>query len=322
MSFSPFKGGINTVEKTIVKQSIDLNDPNTKVIVDYLNQSKFKGLIIRGTIGCGKTTLITKCVEALDYIIINYDEEQDFDVFLSELCCKGINKFLSTNKKVYVIEDVDDVLKSTEKTELFKYLDKNKCLPVIMTSNNKAVGVVREVPKFIINHVFVNNNQQIANLNYDYRFLKNSAISVGTKDIELDTFQTIDFCLNKNDFKEKIRKCTLYTCLTVYYNYPNMTSSLNNCVKIIDLCCMSDYILSEAYSNQDWDLYDAVNILGTIYPLIYFDHPKKMLYPNQYSIPSGNFKELEMEAYSYIINKDPNVSDKAKKLAKIKGLYK
>lgn len=318
MKIIPFVGGISTDKKKQSDVEVDLNDQNTKVIIDYLKQNKFKGLIIRGTIGCGKTTLINRCIEYLNFIPVNVDDFFDIETLLSEIGEKGFNKFISVNKRVYIIEDVDDMFTATEKSTLFKYISKNKCLPLIMTSNDKSVGIMREVPKLIINHIFINsdNSKELVKLNYDHRFL-NCAYSNSIKDIGLDTFQTIDYCLsNDNKFVDKVKKCSLYTNSTIFYNYPKM-SGPENWVKITELCCLSDIILENSFENQDWILYDAINILGTIYPLKYFDRPKKFQYPNQYNIGTGNFKEIENDIYKLMINPKEIVSEKAKKLSKL-----
>lgn len=288
---NPFLGGLSntsyikkTKEDDIDVSEIFRNKKNIEIIIKYLNEyrvgidNKIKGIIIRGNIGCGKMTMIKACINKTEYKSIIYDTDSEtediFDNLLLTIEAKGFYKLFQnkgTNKRVVIIRDVDGSLKTSQKNDLFKFIDKSKnTIPIIMTSTDRSVSSLREVPKCILQIEFEDptiaelvryfSNDKISksalekiitDSKFDIRYinnvvndLENSKIKVNInkvdnlkKDIELDTFNCIKYCADPNKkWDEKLINTSLYTNTTIFHNYPTILNKISGSSDDMDIC--------------------------------------------------------------------------------------
>jgi hypothetical protein len=248
----PFSGGISLGIKK-EDDSLDLktifrNKKNIKRIITYLKEYKIggdkeiKAILIRGNIGCGKYSLIRACIKYVNYANTTYDtdyESEDlFENLLISSETKGLTKFFSVQKKAIVIRDIDNSLRSTQRTKFYKFIDSStNTLPIFMTSHDKSIGTMREVPKCILQidfenpyvsdmvkigknianeykiNIAINALEKIAkDSQFDIRYFENVIIGLDylnvkkirikdttdfVKDFNLDTFNAIKYCSNR-----------------------------------------------------------------------------------------------------------------------------
>jgi len=338
IKISPFEGGLNNNEYATKKEdnSLDLskifkNKVNIKTLLDFLDgykigsKNEIKGIILRGSIGCGKLTLIRACLKKLNFINLTYDtdyESEDiFDNLLLTVEAKGITKlFYSKQRKAIIIKDLDNALRPTQRSDFYKFLNSSKnSLPILMTSHDKSVGTLREVPKCILQLDFeypttaelvrhfsnekISKNaleQIIHESRFDLRYIGNmiQGLEHSTKkvtikkvenlgkDVELDTFNCIKFCSESNhSLYDKLKYSTLYTNSTVFHNYPKLVKNISNASKISDLSCNAEEMIQFAFENQDWTSFEEMYCyIGTIAPLNII----KNLDTTKLSYPSSN----------------------------------
>lgn len=310
--------------------------------------NSIKGIIIRGNIGCGKMSLIKACLKNVNYTNVlfdsDYETEDIFDNLLLSIEVKGFAKLYQKGslKKAVVIRDIDGALRSTQKNDFFKFINGSKnTIPILMTSIDKSIGTSRDVPKCILQLDFENPSTSelikyfssekiskkalekiIENSRFDIRYIKNiidsfeysktkiniKKVSDFSKDLELDTFECIKFCANKNNnWDSKLIYSSLYTNSTIFHNYPNMVKDIKLCSEIAEMCCLSEELINYSFENQSWDiLEETYNILGTIGPLqqitnngIELDY-SKLAYPSShltiYKEDMIDFSILEKES--------------------------
>lgn len=296
------------------------NKNNIKIILDYLKNKNEKCIILRGYIGCGKTTLIQSCLEHMNYDCVIYDTEEDYDnidivgKIKMTLTGNGMDKLFGLKPKAIIIKDIDNSLKVTQKNELYNFLKKTtyKTTPLFITTNDNLIGTIRDIPKEIkqldfeppklkdllmlfsysnitkkhLTEIIEKSNYDIRQIKFilenlkDIKDIKNNTF--GIKDIELDTFNSIDYCFEQHSIDEKLTYCTIYTDYTIFQNYPKLCTDINDLNKIINLCVSSDEIVKYVYEYNIWDnLYESSHILGTIGPInIIKKKTKKLEYPS------------------------------------------
>lgn len=313
---------IKTSREDITELSnIFRNKQNIKEILNYLNKkTDVKSIIIRGSIGQGKTTLIKSCAISLgfNYIVDNNDTDNIENLLLS------IKTY--SNKRLIIIKNIDSYSK---KNDIYKFISNSKgsINPVIFTSNDHSIGTVREVPKNILQlkfeHPYItelvrhfsNRNitksaleKLIVDSNYDIRYIDislnnnikkitTSNINLGLKDIERDTFDSIRFCSNKtNKLSDRLGYASIYTNSTIFHNYPKLTQDYS---KIADLCCLANEYLNYAFANQQWGLIEqSCYLIGTIETL-------NEIGGNNNSNNNNNNNNNKLVYPPSIINKDP-----------------
>lgn len=293
MKISPFEGGLSNkicIEKPEdVSADLNLshifkNKQNIQIILKFLNEytvgntNTIKCIILRGNICCGKMTLLKACLEKTGYSKIMYDSDSDTeDIFANLLInieARGFYKLMQQNgttKRAVVIRDIDGSLKPTQKAEFFKFVNKSKnTIPILMTSTDRSIGTVREVPKCILQldfedpglseltryfscssisknaleKIITDSKFDLLHINNTVNGLKNLKTKVTvkkignfTKDIELDTFSCVKFCFSPNNtWENKLSHASLYTNSTVFHNYPTMTKQISSKLNDIELC--------------------------------------------------------------------------------------
>jgi hypothetical protein len=303
----------NKITEDIKLENIFGNVNNIHIILDYLKYSDDKkAIILRGSVGSGKMTLLKACINELNYDCFVYDIDCENDEILENMkmsiCAKGMNKLFGLKEKVVIIRDIDNSLKTSQKAELFAFLSKcNNSSHVIMTSSDKTVGILRAVPVCIqqlnfeipniddiVTYFSTNSLTKkelediIIKSNYDLRYIKLTIenINLSTLDmkdiliknskfIELSTFDSIKFCSVKNSWNDKLIHSSTYTNFTVFHNYPNMTTDIKNLSYVSDMNCDSDILLCYAFSNNAWMYTDEMSyIMGTIGPLEFLKRNK------------------------------------------------
>lgn len=285
---NPFAGGLSNSSFIKKKEDDSLdtsqifkNKQNIETILKFLSdfkQNTVKGIILRGGIGCGKMTLIKACLKKAGYSNIFYDADSESDDIFENLLLsvetKGFNKLLQQKgnlKKAIIIRDVDGALKSSQKTEFFKFLGSSKkSLPVLMTSTDRSVGTAREVPRHILQLDFETPSvaelirhfgndkisksaleKIISDSKFDIRYIKSvvdgleyskgkiniKKVANFSKDIELDTFNCIRFCADpKNTWDTKLTHTSLYTNSTVFHNYPKIVDGIRGEPEDMEIC--------------------------------------------------------------------------------------
>lgn len=292
VKISPFAGGLSNTSyiKKQEDDSLDIsqifkNKQNIETILKYLNQYKvgtansIKGIIIRGNIGCGKMTLLKACIKKAGYTSLLYDADSEaediFDNLLLTIEAKGFYKLMQQkgkSKRVIVIRDVEGSLKPTEKASFFKFINKsNNTIPVLMTSTDRSIGSIREVPKCILQLDFEDPSvaelvrhfssdkikeqisksaleKIIAESKFDLRYIYNvingtktklniKKVASFAKDIELDTFSCIRFCADPTKtWDQKLINASLYTNSTVFHNYPTVVKQMTGKSNDMELC--------------------------------------------------------------------------------------
>jgi DNA polymerase III delta prime subunit len=139
-------------EKEIDGQYVELNHEMKKDILDFLqsfardlgSQSSKKILIVKGPLGCGKTTLIMRCIAEANYDFVDYypDSQEVYTKFsessLGRLISLGsMGSYIDSSARplVVLIKDFDNTLKSYQ--EVFEYVNKEpKSKPMILVTNN------------------------------------------------------------------------------------------------------------------------------------------------------------------------------------------
>lgn len=327
-------------------------------LTDYKvgGENPTKGIIVRGNTGCGKLTLLKACIKHTNYTPIYYDSDNDidnnFENILKTLESKGFYKLFGNAKRVLVITDIDNILKQSEKTVIFKLLGTSKnTIPLLMTSSDRSVGVTREVPKYVRQLEFENPSitelvkyfgttnissnaleKLIKDSNFDLRYIKGIVENVGTtkinvskiknyiKDFQLDTFNSIDYCIANKETEtidNKLTHTSMYTNNTVFQNYPNMTDDIKVCAEVAELCSISKCITDYMYETQTWEMFDDYsNILGTIAPLEHLTKKIKYVYPSSNLMVTSTdtipFNVLERESMELSIIMGRNDTTKSK----------
>lgn len=302
------------------------NRDNIKIILDHLKNKNEKCIILRGYTGCGKTTLIKACIEYMNYDCIMYDvdeDEDDIDIVKKikmSLTGNGMDKLFKLRPKAIIIKDMDCSLKHTQKNELYSFLKNisHPIVPLFITTNDNLVGTIREIPKELkqlefeppklkdmlllfsysvlskkkLTEIIEKSKYDIRQIRYILENIKNKNDKIlGIKDIELDTFSSIDYCFdNSNLLSNKLNYCSLYTNLTMFQNYPKMCTDLKKISDMADLFVCSEEIVSYVHENNIWDcLYESAHVIGTLSPINIIG--KKNIKKSEY--PSSNIKEYE-----------------------------
>lgn len=335
MFLNPFKGGLRNKIKKEKEKEKELkqcifepfkNKHNESIITKYLmnevHESDFKAILIRGSIGCGKMNLIKYIIQNTQKKIFVYDLESDntFNNLMLSIKSKG----LFNERKVIVIHDLENSLKSTDKSTLFNFLTKiNKMNHLIITSTDNRVGSVREIPKVIkqleyeypsiteLTEHFYNGTisrnalkKLIISSNFDLRSILNGVSGIKTKtsinkileyskDLELDTFSCIDYCTDESKtIEQKLVYSSLYTNNTVFHNYPNMTDDYYT---VADSCSVAETFVNYSFENQCLHtFYEYSLIFGTIDPL-------SRLRMTELTYPSSNLTVFNEEKFDFKI---------------------
>lgn len=267
------------------------NKLNMQDIFDYLTDEmspEIKGVLLRGPIGCGKMTLLNKCLEQLRLPVRYFDEEDDYEI-IQRLTC------------VCVIKNIDDAIKSTARSRFYKFISScDKKSKLLITSHDTTIGTIREIPKCILQlHFeplcivdFVKIGHEIQPdvkksvlekmakaSNGDLRFFMNKlnysmgdSIDVNQmrdeKLYQLDTFECMRFCGRsaEKSIEDRVQFSSSYTNAAVFHNYPRLYKSKNS--ELIDLICLAEELRSFTYANQEWENFETYYcVLGTILPM-------------------------------------------------------
>lgn len=295
------------------------NKNNVKEIMDFLNKlNKYKAILIRGPIGSGKVTLIKSCLHKLNltYTFFNPDQEQ---VELEEVVT------FERGPKAVIIRNIEDSLKSSVRNKFYKFIGKqNECLKYIfITSHETAIGIVREIPKFVLQLTFEKSclvDLIKLGLTKSPTSSKNSLETLARKsrgDISwfLENIKTIKYdvikhfhtdtfdCIKQSGKLDKNWSSvadisSAYTNATVYHNYPKMIKQVQKAEarKVIDLICLAEELRNYAYSAQEWDIFEKYySVIGTIMPMIIIgdiDDIKLTYPPNISIIADSDFDHL------------------------------
>ena len=125
-------------------------------------KNEIKAIILRGSIGCGKMTLLRACLKKLNFANLTYDTDYElediFDNLLLTVEAKGIAKlFYNTQRKAIIIRDIDNALRPTERSDFYKFLNTSRnSLPVLMTSQIKVLELFEKFLNVYYNLILKN----------------------------------------------------------------------------------------------------------------------------------------------------------------------
>ena len=129
------------------KKLVNISD----IDIEY---SKRKGnLLLTGSHGCGKTTIINIILKEINYEIIDINNLDSKVVIDSELITKLSNKNIngSNTKKVLIIDEYESVISLNDKFSIFNIIKENnynRWIPIIIITNNQHNKQLNEIKKY------------------------------------------------------------------------------------------------------------------------------------------------------------------------------
>ena len=208
-----------------------------------LEYSKRKGnLLITGSHGCGKSTIINIILKEGNYEIIDINDLDNKVVVDSDLISKLSNRKIntpSTGKKVLVIDEFESVITLNDKVNIFNIIKENnynRWMPIIIITNNQHNKQLNETKKYS-NEVKIYPPYQNEIVRWIYGICKNEKIN-----LEYNLIPAfIEYC--QNDLRK-----ILIQLDELKINYPK--SQIDNKT----LCDFMDIMKKK---DQDYDLYKA-----------------------------------------------------------------
>jgi len=152
-----FNNQLKKIEEPILKpyepkttQDLIKNKKNIRIIKDILaNASDTKPIILlRGSIGCGKATLLKLCIKESGFRCMLYNQEfETLDEFIEISTTSGIDQFFGLNpKRAIIIKDFDTVSRTLQ-TEYIKFLLKEpNIIPIFLTTSNMKFQINKKIP--------------------------------------------------------------------------------------------------------------------------------------------------------------------------------
>lgn len=120
-----------------------------------IEYSKRKGnLLITGTNGCGKTTIIQTILKELDCDVINLmtiDSKQKIDIDLINKLSSNYSYGNNNKKKVLLIDELESIISSNNKAGTIDIIKENnfkRWMPIIIITNNKHNKQLTEAKKY------------------------------------------------------------------------------------------------------------------------------------------------------------------------------
>jgi hypothetical protein len=222
-----------------------------------------KLMIVRGSIGSGKITMLQKCLEDLNYSCEIFDQE--FEESLGSERCEltrmllnnSMLDFFCTSKKLcIIIRDFDNSLRAHQQTDLFNFVKKYKNLAPIFLTTNSSKKFPKYIPEITLEKMTEQELVQVAKLHFfiqdgsadprehkvpiseeillqnakscrgDIRHLIEMLSLGSVRDYDLGIKEKIMFLLeNGIKFSEY---CSLYTNTVLFNNYIKWTSKNNS----------------------------------------------------------------------------------------------
>ncbi len=218
----------------------------TSQINDYISGvSDYKAIIFRGPLGCGKSTIIKKCLSnfpqfKLVEFIYDYDCEETFNEILLNIFSNGL--FFT---KFILLKDVD-VMSIEHKNKLYRLLGKNRKVHLIMTTNSYLIKNSRIIPKHILQINFEMSIKDFADqFNWDHIISKNSLKKI-VKESNFDIRQILNYIQAYSVEKQKQKK--IFTCDLIYDSKDLVCSSLDH----IRMCCTREESFRKRVDNSSY----------------------------------------------------------------------
>lgn len=267
--------------------------------------SKHGNLVITGSHGCGKTTIIHLILEELNYEVININTI-DNKIEISE---NVLNKLSAINKErihtedkqlVMVIDEFESIITTLDKSNILNIIKKNNCyrwLPIIIISNNQHNKQLNEIKKLADEvKIYPPNNFDI--LKWVWMICKHEHIEIDYNALP----KLIEYC--QNDIRRILihldellinygtdKKISIYQLV----NFDNIMKTKD---QDFDLFKCTDSLLTE-YKDIDTCLY-FYEMDKVLIPLMIHEHYHKYLPQNKYNKIIDNLSKSDIiENYIY-----------------------
>ena len=217
------------------KKLVNISD----IDIEY---SKRKGnLLLTGSHGCGKTTIINIILKEINYEVIDINNLDSKVIIDSELITKLSNKNIngSNTKKVLIIDEYESVISLNDKFSIFNIIKENnynRWIPIIIITNNQHNKQLNEIKKYS-NEIKVYPPYPNEITRWIYNICKNEKINLEYNLIPI----FIEYC------QIDLRKI-LIQLDELKINYNNT---------IIDIKILTEFMEIMKKKDQDYDLYKA-----------------------------------------------------------------
>lgn len=242
-NFLKSKGLLKKSSKGRKKKLVDITEKE----IEY---SKRKGnLLVSGTHGCGKSSLISIILKELNYEVINLNTLDLKTKIDTELMSKlEMNNYLGENKKqILLIDELESVITLNDKNGVFNIIKENnfkRWMPIIIITNNHHNKQLTEAKKFS-NEIKIYSPYQNEIIKWVMNICKNEDIIMNN----LVVNKFIEYC------QSDMRKILIQLDeLKINYGSNQITLSLLN--SFVDIMKEKDL---------DFDLYKATNRILTNY---------------------------------------------------------
>lgn len=280
-NFLKSRGLLKKTSKGRKKKIVDITDKE----VEY---SKTKGnLLISGTHGCGKSTIISLILKEYNYEVINLntlDLKTKIDI---DLMSKFEMNYRDNDKKpILLIDELESIITLNEKNGVFNIIKENnfkRWIPTIIITNNQHNKQLTEAKKFS-NEVKIYSPYQNEILKWISNICKKENININNT--VLNKF--IEYC--QNDMRKILIQLD--------------ELKINFGSKIITLEILNSFINIMKEKDLDFDLYKATSKLITNYKginsCLELYETEKVLLPVM--IFENYHKFIKKEAYPLILN--------------------
>lgn len=281
-NFLKSNGLLKKSSKGRKKKLVDITEKE----IEY---SKMKGnILISGTHGCGKSTIVSLILKEYNYEIINLNTLDSKTKIDSELISKfEMNYKSEDNKKpLLLIDELESVITLNDKNGVFNIIKENnykRWMPIIIITNNQHNKQLTEAKKFS-NEVKIYSPYQNEIVRWVSNISNNENINMSNQVIN----KFVEYC--QNDMRK-----VLIQLDELKMNYGSKPITLELLNSFMDIMKEKDL---------DFDLYKATNKILTDYKDIETSlelyETEKVLIPLM--IFENYHKFVKKDAYSQILN--------------------
>jgi hypothetical protein len=246
--------------------------------------SKRKGnLLVTGSHGCGKSTIVNLILKENNYEVIHLNEINGKTQIDSELIIKlANNNFIeTTTKKVIIIDEYQSVITLNDKTAIFDIIkdnNYNRWIPIIIITNNQHNKKLNETKKYsnevkfyppYINELvkWVYNICKIERINIEYNIIP-IFIEYCQTDLRKILIQLDELKINYNDIKITI---------SIFNEFVEIMKKKD---QNYDLYKATDKMLSEYHSIENClELFESQKVLM---PLMIHENYHEFIFEDKY----------------------------------------
>lgn len=281
-NFLKSRGLLKKTSKGRKKKIVDISDKE----IEY---SKSRGnLLISGTHGCGKSTIISLILKEYNYEVINLNTLDLKTKIDTDLMLKFEQNYKSDDgkKPILLIDELESIITLNDKNGVFNIIKENnfkRWIPTIIITNNQHNKQLTEAKKFS-NEIKIYPPYKSEIIKWVSNICKNESINMDYSVID----KFVEYC------QGDMRKILLQLDeLKINYNSKKINIELLN--SFVDIMKEKDL---------DFDLYKATNKIISDYKginscLELYDTEKVLL---PLMIFENYYKFIKKDAYSYILN--------------------